>query len=183
LVKRVGVATRGLTSTFVLLKIRIRVRSRERESIIIFKGEVMQNWTDLLLNSEGINRIFTEGAPLLDDVEVCDIILDSQGPVFRVRFDIAQLPETPPLKWVQQACNRVQIQLVFTGVLAVNISRWSHKSRMALKLFKEDVNVRIIGESQDVSFDVCAEFVSLDKISAYCSTAEWPLELAITKCL
>jgi hypothetical protein len=78
------------------------------------------HWTDLLVEAAAIRAIFGEAPPSLHGVELHEVVVGWDGPSVSLRFDIAELPASPPPKWTK--FNTVQMTLLAFAVEGITMS-------------------------------------------------------------
>jgi hypothetical protein len=70
----------------------------------------MTDWTDLVDDPRAIRAIFAVTAPSLDQIELLEVVLHTDGPTAILRFNLAEFPIDPPKKWLERGCNTVQMR-------------------------------------------------------------------------
>jgi hypothetical protein len=130
----------------------------------------MTNWTDLLLDAAPVKAIFGPKLPTLEAIDLHGILLHRDGPRVELWFNLQEFPEHPPKKWVD--FNRVQIQLVATSVQKLEIAGLQTNIKVDLSIYKDGPLIRLHADNGLVRFDIGAEFVSVQRISAYLERLE-----------
>lgn len=80
------------------------------------------NWVDALDNPQAIRSLFRD-VSALGPIELHEVLLDREGSVLRLRFDVPAVPSSMPRKWPKEA-NTTQFTLAAWGVGAVQLSGW-----------------------------------------------------------
>jgi hypothetical protein len=127
----------------------------------------MTSWTDSLLDAATVEAIFGEKPPTLEHVDLHEIILHRDGPRVLLRFDLQDFPARPPKKWSAAGFNRVQMRLLVSGVKELAITGWQANVRVDLSIKRDGPLVRLQADNGVVRFDLGAEFVVVESISAY----------------
>ncbi|MFJ9818291.1 Imm50 family immunity protein [Streptomyces sp. NPDC101151] len=79
-------------------------------------------WTSVVINPEGITRIYQGAPPNLSGVRLREVVLGVEGPEMRVRLDLPAYPAQPPRKWAAQGFNTVQIEFAFGGLRSITLA-------------------------------------------------------------
>jgi len=126
------------------------------------------SWLDLVGNRTFLAKLFGDEAPSLETVEVHEIILHRDGPRLTIRFDLADFPESPPSKWADEGCNTLQVTLMIIGTGDLQLTGWAANVTAQLVIGTATDGRRQVGLSNGaVSLNVTADFVRIDKVSAY----------------
>ena len=125
----------------------------------------MENWLDLVADTEGLRAVYGEEVPALDEVEVHEVrlYLDS----LRVRFDLESYPSGPPAKWKAKKANTVQVELSFSPILEVAVTGWGWNGRASLSLEPRFGAFAVRLEGPEVKLFARSEFARVMSMSAY----------------
>ncbi|MEU0029962.1 Imm50 family immunity protein [Streptomyces sp. NPDC006335] len=126
----------------------------------------MLDWIAALSNPQPILAVYGEAVPTLDDVRIEELCLSVNGPVLRLRFDLAEFPVNPPVKWRRDGLDVVQVEISFGGVRAISVDQFSTDSICDLKIRKDGL-IAFSSESDSVHFEGLAETATILRISAY----------------
>ena len=128
----------------------------------------MTDWTELLVDPRTIRAIFGQ-APSLEQVELVSIVLNRDGPMATLSFELAEFPVDPPKKWREAGFNAVQVRLQALGVRALEIRGLETTPILDLRLQREGDLLRVSGATDVMSIDITAEFLDVfsDGVSAY----------------
>lgn len=130
----------------------------------------MNKWTDLLMDAASIKAIYGAAIPMLDGIDLHEIILHRDGPNATLRFDLKFFPKTPPKKWLSAGFNRVQLQLLASDIEYLQIHGWQTDVGINIKIDKLDSRIRLHASNEKFSIDLVFHFLILKNISAYLST-------------
>src|SRR4051812_3439667 len=79
-------------------------------------------WYDECENPKVI-RGYYSAPPALDRLDLHEVLLHRDGPLLRLRGDLAVFPDRPSKRWPEGA-NTAQVTLSLCGVSGVNIRDW-----------------------------------------------------------
>jgi len=127
------------------------------------------DWTHLLTDATYVRRIYSRH-PDLSKVSVHEVVLDRNGSVLKLRFDVADYPDRPPEKWMLNQFNRAQFTLHVVEVSSVEIHGWHHEILGALLVSNADGGVHVLFSNGKVKIECYGAFLVLDKITGY---SEW----------
>lgn len=129
------------------------------------------SWLDLVERSEGLRIVFGGVVPHLDDVRLLSVTLDQNGPTAILRFDLAEYPADPPIKWKKEGHNTVQVELSVSGLLETKISGWALDNVSSLKIEPcPPSGVKVEFVTGDAALLFVAQFALVQKISGYHDT-------------
>lgn len=124
-------------------------------------------WTDLLLDTGPIKAIFGSNCPTLEGVDLHEIDLLRDGPKVLLRFDLRDFPLDPPAKWASAGFNRVQIRLLAFEVRQLQIIGLNSEMKADINARRDGKLIHLSAESGIFRFDLRAEFLIVEGISAY----------------
>lgn len=127
----------------------------------------MTSWIDFVLDVAPIKAIFGSELPTLERVDLHEITLHRDGPRVLLRFDLKNFPSHPPKKWSSEGFNRVQIRLVALGIKTLQIDGWQSNITVDLSIIRDDLLVHISADNGAVRFQLGAESIIVEGISAY----------------
>ena len=157
----------------------------------------MAHWTDLLDDARPIHAIFGDAPPSIRGVGLHEVVVSRDGPSVSLRLDVAEFPASPPPKWAR--FNTVQLTLGASGVEAMTMSDVTPRTDpVDLDIRREPlpaaqtlgnqgvqytsaglvspprprslIHVRVLVGSDPI-LKLTAQFLSLEKITAYLSEA------------
>jgi hypothetical protein len=140
---------------------------RERKITTPGEGMAMTSWTEFVLNAAPVEAIFGAKLPTLQGVDLHEIVLHRDGPRVLLRFDLQDFPAHPPKKWSASGLNRVQMRLLASGVKELRITGWQSNVIVDLSIDRDGPLVRLHSNNGVVRFDLCAESVIVEGVSAY----------------
>jgi hypothetical protein len=127
-------------------------------------------WPELLADPRTIRAIFGD-APSLDRVELHSIALRRDGPTAALNLVLAEseFPPFPPHKWREAGFNRVALELLCTGVRALEIQGLETTPIFDLKIEPVGRLRRVRGATDRMMIDITAEFLDVTNrgVSAY----------------
>lgn len=126
----------------------------------------MLEWIAALSNPKPVLAVYGDTVPALDEVRIEELCLSVNGPTLRLRFDLAEFPINPPVKWRRDGLDVVQVEIAFGGVRAISIDEFSANSVCDLKIRKGEL-VSFSGESDSVKFQGVADTATILRVSAY----------------
>jgi hypothetical protein len=129
-------------------------------------GQQDESWLRFVENPLAIQSVYS-ATPLLDKVRLLEIKLNEDGPAISLRLTLNSFPENPPQKWTDNKFNRVQLTLLLIGILDLELRGWSTNNIGTASLSKLDNGIRFLFKAIDTHVNVVAEFVRIDKVSAY----------------
>lgn len=126
-------------------------------------------WTELLGNKRSIESAYPV-APSLHNVRLHEVRLHEDGPRVSLRFDLDSFPDSPPRKWVDNGCNRVQLTLMLIELCDLQIRGWGLNNIGDLELEKHDNGIRLEFAGGQTRIVCLARFMEVEKLSAYCDS-------------
>lgn len=126
------------------------------------------SWIDLVLDAAPVKAVFGPNAPSLEGIDLHEINLHRDGPRVLLRFDLRDFPARAPQKWSSAGFNRVQIRLMALGVQLLKIAGLQSNMKTDLSIKKDGRLVRICADNGTVRFELTAESLVVESISAYC---------------
>ena len=164
---KVALGTKARTSMSAHLKTRETGLCPGLKITILGERMTTISWIDLVLDATPVKAIFGQELPMLEDIDLHEIALHRDGPRVLLRFDLQDFPMHPPKKWVAEGFNRVQMRLLASGVRELHIAGWQANNRVDLRIEKDGSLVRIRADNGVVQLDLIADFLIVDRISAY----------------
>ena len=133
----------------------------------------MPHWTDFLDDQTSIEAIFRGALPSGDNLRLHEILLNRDGPVVSVRFDVPEFPSHPPEKWRDGRANRVQISLSGLAVSNLEIRGIATEMNVEISVEKieESLLVELSGGSTSIRFRALA--LAVNRISAYLDSGDY----------
>jgi hypothetical protein len=130
------------------------------------------SWLDYVPNRHVVDTLYSV-PPLLDELELFTVLLDREGPLVTLRFNLARYADTPPELWGERKYNTVQIELRCMSVRALLISGWEYTNTVSIRLRPLDDEMLAVALSGDttISFE-CSRYLDIKKISAYQKVAK-----------
>jgi hypothetical protein len=132
---------------------------------------------DLIEESEFLSRLFPDDSSLFKTVEIHEVTLHRDGPRFSLVFDLTTFPTTPPAKWLEAGCNRVQVTLMATGIGALSLNGWSSSiiGQLSIEASMDDPRARAITVTANtVSIEGVFEHVRVAGVTAYRTDSRVP---------
>lgn len=135
----------------------------------------MRSWLDIVGESDVLARLFNDGMPSLNVVEMHEIAVHRDGPALTLRFDLAEFPCNAPAAWRSEGHNTLQLTLVVSGLRSFVLSGWATEATGPLRIEPDPVlgGVRLHFDSPATSLGAVAERVHLRKISPYASKQQF----------
>lgn len=127
----------------------------------------MANWLEFLVDAAPLKAIYGQDVPSLHGVDFHGLELHRDGPTVLFKFDLPEYPKRPPSKWVAAGCDRVQVRLLAVGVQEFKMAGLQRNCRLAVGLTKIDGRIRLLGEGSGMTFDLSADHLLVDGVSAY----------------
>ena len=130
------------------------------------------DWTSFLTDSRSINALYSR-PPSLHKIRVPEVRLHQDGPTVSIQFDVEEMPEIIPKKWLAAKANRVQITLLLIDIVELTISDWRRDNLGAIVVTGDEgsVNVRFVQIDGIATMAFSVKHLSIQSISAYCSEA------------
>lgn len=110
--------------------------------------------------------IYGQDVPSLHGVDFHGLELRRDGPALLLRFDLPDYPKHPPQKWAAEF-NRVQLRLLALGVRDFKMVGLQRSCRLAVGVVKNDEQIRLLGNGPGMPFEVSADHLLVDGVSAY----------------
>ncbi len=82
-------------------------------------------------NSKALTTLFGEGFDILD-VNLHEVVIHRDGPSLRLRFDIAQVPQSQPSRW-PVGSNTTQVVLKAGSIEELQIAGFTNECRGSLR--------------------------------------------------
>ena len=87
-------------------------------------------------------------------------------------FDLPELPATLPVKWQKRECDVVRLEVDLLEVTDLFMRVRGSGTRTSLHMTESAGRINVTAESEAAELSVAADFVSLQRISAYRSEAK-----------
>lgn len=126
-----------------------------------------EDWTQILTDATYVQRIYSH-PPDLSKVSIHEAVLNRDGSILKLRFDVVDFPDNPPEKWALNQFNRAQFTLHVVELSSVQIFGWSHEIIGELLVSKVDDGVQILFSNGREKIECLGAFLVLDAISGYC---------------
>lgn len=126
----------------------------------------MANWFDELLDGRQLKAIYGHKIPSLKEVEFHSLDLHRDGPQALLIVDLSY-PDQPPEKWVAAGFNRTQLRLLAFGVHDFKMDGLQRSGKVDIRVDREDNLIHLLAIGTGMSFNLSAEHLSIDGISAY----------------
>ncbi|MCC3769522.1 Imm50 family immunity protein [Streptomyces sp. UNOC14_S4] len=123
-------------------------------------------WTDLLVDSRGIERIYSGRPPELESVRLHEVGLDREGPALRLRFDLPDFPADPPKKWTALSHDTIQIELLLGGLHGVALEGFGNDPVADIFLWRDGL-IKVEVTSAATQIRASGDSLSVSKVSAY----------------
>lgn len=125
----------------------------------------MKFWNDFD-RSIFFNKVFT--SPIaIGEITLFSIEIDNNRSHIHVAFDISELPDAPPKKWIKEGFNTCRIGLSCGGLSDVLIKNIPTSETMKISVQKHDGYFLVHAESPNSSFEFKTRHLSLSGPSVY----------------
>lgn len=125
------------------------------------------NWYELALNPQAVSQLYAE-TPLLEGVELVEVVLHRDGPKLQMKFNIPQLPDHPPDRWIRNGYNAAQMQLDFFDVAEVQMLGWSTSNQVDVKIDRNaEGRIGLKVEGGPCSMSASSGFFRIAHVSGY----------------
>ncbi len=84
-----------------------------------------------------------------------------------MRFDLNEFPSNPPMKWLTQNYNCVQLTLQFLSIDCLEIRGWNLDNIGDIQIDRSSERLQCIFNGKTTQIKCMADFISIAKISAY----------------
>ena len=126
------------------------------------------SFVDALADQRPLVAVFGEPVPTFGPVDLHEVTVHRDGPVVRLRFDLAEYPAQPPAKWVTGGADTVQVVLDLVGVDRLAVTGAMTNMRGPLTARQTDGgSVTAEFRSGEVSVVVTARAAVISSLSAY----------------
>lgn len=142
---------------------------KSRALALTIRGMNDMWWSHCFSGVEKLSAVYGTNIPPLTRVVIHDIRIHRRGPTVEIQLELAEFPSSPPKKWMTAGYNRVQIQLVAFSVTDVKFQGGFQTPVCDLEITSEGNLVMIKSFSDQLNLQIETEFLSVGKISAYCS--------------
>lgn len=122
-------------------------------------------WIEHLINRESITGLY-DSIEGLERLDVIELKLFRDGPVLQLRADLARFPDRPSKRW-EPGANRVQVQLDFLGVEALQLHDFSVLNQGVLTVEHEGARYRFTFSGTSLSIEGSCAALRIAGISAY----------------
>lgn len=82
------------------------------------------SWVDVAERSTYLRSLYPDKDPDLADVRLMEVRLLEDGPTLAVRFNLKEFPKNPPVKWLRDGANMVQVTLRCGGIRQLEMHGW-----------------------------------------------------------
>lgn len=128
----------------------------------------MKSWTSHLVDSKHIDSIYRADIPVLNEVDIHEIVFNRDGPTISITLNLNEYPINPPQKWVDQKFNTVQIKIALIDIEEVELSGWISTTYIAcIDINKIDGKITLNLTGGDLNLSIKARFIDVSSISAY----------------
>lgn len=125
-------------------------------------------WTTKLMRNDILENIYKTKVPNIDNIEVDELkIVPGEKISLTLKFEIADLPDLMPSKWIDREVNAVIFIIDFINIENINIKINSHFYRNVKLLIEENDNIKEVKAFNtlgDCVFSFTAEWIFLQNI-------------------
>ncbi|CRM14004.1 MULTISPECIES: Imm50 family immunity protein [Pseudomonas] len=125
----------------------------------------MKHWNELN-DTIFFNKVFTFPVEI-GEITLYSLTIDNDRPNIGMGFDIKELPDAPPEKWIKEGYNTCRIGLDFGGVSDVKIENIPTREPLRMKITKLEDHYAIHAKSGTSTIELKAKYVSLCGPSVY----------------
>jgi hypothetical protein len=124
------------------------------------------SWHKLTLNPKVIESIYSV-VPRLEKVAFMQIHFSRDASMISFVLDLPLIPQNPPIRWVKNGFNTVQLKLNCIEVEFVELNGWGHNIIGNLEIIKTNDSIHLQSVSNLFSIKLVCKFVDIAEISAY----------------
>jgi len=125
----------------------------------------MKFWNNLD-NTIFFNRVFT--CPVeIGEIALFSLKIDNDRPKIILEFDIQELPDSPPEKWVKSGFNTCRIGISCAGLTDLEIKNIPNANPLKMVIIKQQNFFSVDARSATSSIKFKAKYVSLCGPSVY----------------
>jgi hypothetical protein len=105
-------------------------------------------WYELAENPLAIINVY-HSPPILEGLALSELTLHYNGPRLTIKAELNPFPDNPPIRWVRERYNKVQVQLDFWEISSINVSSWSTEMIINLQINRRADNLLVIEAKTD----------------------------------
>ncbi len=125
----------------------------------------MKYWNDLE-NTIFFNKVFTRPVEI-GDITLFSVTIDNDRPNIGLGFDISELPDAPPVKWIKEGFNTCRIGLNCGGLSDVRISNIPTAEPLKMVIIRHENFYELQAKSKTSLIEFKAKYISLGGPSVY----------------
>lgn len=125
----------------------------------------MKYWNDLE-DTIFFNKVFTYPVEI-GDITLFSVTIDNDRPNIGLGFDISELPDAPPKKWIPEEFNTCRIGLDCGGLSDVRINNIPTKEPLKMVITKHENFYALQAKSATSVIEFKAKYISLCGPSVY----------------
>ncbi|AZF41763.1 hypothetical protein C4J87_1590 [Pseudomonas sp. R1-43-08] len=125
----------------------------------------MKYWNNLE-NTIFFNKVFTQLIEI-GEITLFNVTIDNDRPNIGLGFDIPELPDSPPDKWLKEGFNSCRIGLDCGGLSDVKISNVPTGEPLKMVIRKHEKFYELRAESNTSLIEFKAKYISLCGPSVY----------------
>ncbi|MGH8451531.1 Imm50 family immunity protein [Pseudomonas sp.] len=125
----------------------------------------MKYWNELE-NTTFFNKVFTYPIEI-GEITLFSVTIDNDRPNIGLGFDISELPDAPPEKWIKAGYNKCRIGLDCGGLSEVRISNIPTGELLKITLTKHENFYALRAISTTSAIEFKAKYISLCGPSVY----------------
>lgn len=133
----------------------------------------MKTWNEFDGNSL-FNRTFTKPIKI-STISLFQITVDNNTPNITFEFDIPEIPDSAPEKWVKMGFNTCRIGLSCNGVKELILKNIPTQENLTMKVEKIDEYFLIRAKNENSLLEFKTKYPLLCSPSVYMSTVERPI--------
>lgn len=130
-------------------------------------------WFDYCHGARQLSAIFGENVPELNNVTVRSYAFRGDRSEILIGVDLAEFPEQPPKKWVQQEFDTVRLELAIAEIQSARVGGLLSVQNISIAMSRNSKNqIEIeVGGPQREYMEIRSKFVRVSQMRAYNSAA------------
>lgn len=117
-------------------------------------------------NTIFFNKVFTYPVKI-GCVALFSLSIDNDSPNIILEFDIQELPDSPPEKWIKARFNTCRIGISCAGITDLEIKNIPNSNPLKMMINKDQDFFAVVAKSDTSSIEFKAKYISLCGPSVY----------------
>jgi hypothetical protein len=124
-------------------------------------------WVASLIDSEPLRHVFGDQKFGEAEVDLHELDVDVEGGLTLLRFNLAEFPDVPPARWLENGFNCVQLVIEISGISDLQVHGAATEMKVALSVVDVPRGLRFIARGEHLNLMAIAVSLRLVGLNAY----------------